>query len=191
MRKFLTALIVFGGLVFSCTNAKDDSHMVENKNNEHGYVELDSFEMNEISLLDYDLNMSLMVPIIGSASGTEIKPEIIHDDGDYLWYINIGKYFHLVIEDYAKEFNKVTTEKKRIAAKKDIFKVEYIIDRNNLIFYKRNLLADQGGKSTFHCYGEIRIDGYNFVLRSEKSGSYQPIIQDMVTTIKSAKKSVK
>ena len=187
MKNFFIALVMSCGLVLSCTETKDNADANADKNNDLGYVELDSFDMNEVTLENYDLKLSLMLPIVASVSGTEISPEIIHDDGDYLWFINIGKYFHLVIEDYAMEFNKVAEEKKRLASKSDIFKIDYLINNNHLIFYKRELIDKHGGKPTYHCFGEVKIEGYNYILRSEESGSFKQIIQDMVTTIKSAK----
>ncbi len=187
MKKFLIALVIASGLVFSCTDANDIANANLSEEGVIDYVELDSVDMEEIILSDYDLNMSILLPLVGNANGETIKPEIIHDDGDYLWFINIGEYFHLVIEDYAKEFNKVLEEKQRLAAKANIFSIEYIIDKRNLIFYKRDLLEGNGGRSTYHCFGEVNIDGYNYILRSADGGGYKQILQDMVMAIKSAK----
>ena len=53
--------------------------------------------------------------------------------------------------------------------------------------YKRELHEGQGGKPTYHCYGQTVVDGYTYVLRSQQDGSMRPIIEDMVKTIRSAK----
>ena len=148
---------------------------------------LDFSEMNEMSLKNHGLNMSIMLPDVASTTGAAIEPQVKHDDGDYLWHVIIGSRFHLVIEDFGKEKNKVKGEKERLAGLDKIFVTEYLTDEPNLLMYKRTLHADQGGKPSYHCYGEITIDGYIYVLRSEEDGSLKPIIDDMVMTIKSAK----
>ena len=104
-----------------------------------------------------------------------------------MWHVKIGTRFHLVVEDFGKEKNKVSSEKERLADLDDIFITEYLIDEPKLVMYKRTLHEDQGGKPSYHCYGETTIDGYIYVLRSESEGSLKPIIDDMVKTIKSAK----
>ena len=52
-------------------------------------------------------------------------------------------------------------------------------------------IDDNGGKVTYHCFGEIEIDGYNYVLRSEKIGGYKQVIRDMVLSIKTAQPIIK
>lgn len=150
-------------------------------------VDVDFMDMNEMSLKSEGLNMVIMLPEVASTTGASIEPLVEHDDGDYLWNVNIGAHFHLIIEDFGKEKNKVANEKKRLADLDKIFVIEYITDEPNLIMYKRTLHEGQGGKPTYHCFGEITIDGYTFVLRSEQEGSFKPIIDDMVKTIRSAK----
>jgi len=148
---------------------------------------LDYTDMNEISLLDQGLSMKIMLPEVASSTGASIEPQIEHDDGDYLWHVKIGTRFHLIIEDFGKEKDKIKNEKVRLADLDKIFVVEYMVEEPGIIMYKRTLHEDQGGKPSYHCYGETTIDGYTFVLRSQEDGSLKPIIDDMVKTIKSAK----
>jgi hypothetical protein len=103
-----------------------------------------------------------------------------------MWNISIGSRFLLVIEDFGKEKNKVSTEKVRLEELTGIFDIEYLVDEPSLIMYKRGLHEGQGGKTSYHCYGEVEIEGYSYVLRSEDEGSLKPIIEDMVMTIRSA-----
>jgi hypothetical protein len=81
----------------------------------------------------------------------------------------------------------VASEKKRLADLSNIFTFEFLVDEPKLIMYRRSLHEGQGGKTTFHCYGEVEVEGYNYVLRSAEEGSLKPIIEDMVKTIRSAK----
>lgn len=147
---------------------------------------LDFSDMNEMSLEQNGLNMKIMLPSVASSTGASIDPEVEHEDGDYLWYVNIGPRFQLIIEDFGREKNKVQYEKKRLSDLSKIFTLEYIVDEPTLIMYRRDLHEGQGGKPSYHCYGEVVIDGYTYVLRSEEEGSLKPIIEDMVKTIRSA-----
>ena len=147
----------------------------------------DYSEMDEMTLNDEGLNMQIMLPNVASSTGASIEPTVEHFDGDYLWDVRIGNDFHLIIEDFGKEKNKVAEEKKRIDGLGKIFVVEYVIDEPKVIMYKRTLHEGQGGKPTYHCYGETVVDGYTYVLRSHEDGNYKPIIEDMVKTIRSAK----
>ena len=190
MKKVLAALLVLGVLMLSCSepSSNDDHQNDHNASYDSlGFVELDTSDMQQLFLNKYDLNLKLKVPIVSTASGQEIPAVIDHVDGDYLWYVSIGKYFKLVIEDYAKEFNKVLAHKKFLEEQKQVFTTTVLEETPHLLFYKRQLVEGNGGKVTYHCFGEIEIDGYNYVLRSEKVGGYEQVIKDMVLAIKTAR----
>ncbi len=145
--------------------------------------------MSEMSLKENGLNMTIMLPEVASPTGASVEPQVDHEDGDYMWDLYIGQHFHLVIEDFGKEKDKVADEKKRLADLNGIFVVEYILDEPALIMYKRTLHEGQGGKPTYHCYGQTKVDGYTYILRSHEDGGLKPIIEDMVKTIRSAKQA--
>jgi len=184
---FITFLVVL--TLWSCTTDAAEKVNINTPDTpiEADFSELDTSDMQSISLLAYDLSLSIKVPIVATATGAEIQPEIIHDDGDYLWYVKIGEHFNLVIEDYANEFGKVLKHQKDLEAQTSVFKVTYIEKSPSLIFYKRELVNENGGLPTYHCYGEIEIDGYNYVLRTESFGAYEIVVKDMVQSIKTAK----
>ena len=183
MKRFFLLPAMF--LVFLTSCGGSDEHTEEITDNP--IEELDYSDMNEMSLKEHGLNMSIMLPEVASSTGASIEPKVEHDDGDYLWHIKIGTRFHLIIEDFGKEKNKVAGEKARLDDLNKIFVTEYLTDEPNFIMYKRTLHEDQGGKPSYHCYGETTIDGYIYVLRSQEDGSLKPIIEDMMKTIKSAK----
>lgn len=185
MKKLFFLLPVFMLFAVSCGSGDGDNG--ETTDSDSVIVDENFEGMNEISLSDNGLNMSIMLPQVESSTGASIEPTIEHADGDYLWYIDIGTHFHMVIEDYGNETGKVANEKKRVEDMTDIFTIEYIVDEPNLIMYKRELHEGQGGKSSYHCFGETQVDGYTYVLRSDDDGSLKPIIEDMVKTIRSAK----
>jgi hypothetical protein len=184
MKRFFLFAVTASLFLTSCGGSGEEG----NETGNDGVVDtLDYSGMNEISLKDHGLNMKFMLPEVESSTGASLEPLIEHDDGDYLWHIKIGTRFHLVVEDFGKEQNKVSNEKARLADLTKIFVVDYVVDEPGLIMYKRTLHEDQGGKDSYHCYGETTIDGYTFVLRSEEEGNLKPIIDDMVKTIRSAK----
>ena len=190
MKKLFLPVVVLAMLFTACGGAEtvetDANEISENTD----IVDIGMADMNEFNLASYGLNLSLMLPEVASSTGASIEPVVMHEEGDYLWFLDIGNHFHLVIEDYGKEQNKVADEKKRLEGLSKIFEIEYSMEEANIIMYKRQLHADQGGKSSHHCYGATTVDGYTIILRSSDDGSHKPVIQDMVNTIKSAKEVV-
>lgn len=183
MKKFfLIPLSVL--LLASCGGSGEEGQTDTDSTNT---TNVDFTDMNEMSLATEGLNMQIMLPNVASTTGASIEPTVEHFDGDYLWDVKIGPQFHMIIEDFGKEQNKVSEEKKRLEGLGKIFIIEYVIDEPKLIMYKRELHEGQGGKTTYHCYGETTIDGYTYVLRSQEDGNFKPIIEDMVKTIRSAK----
>jgi hypothetical protein len=178
---FFSSLVVF--TLASCGGGDAD-----NAGNDTLAVDTTDYsEMDEMVLSEHGLNMQIMLPNVASSTGASIEPSVEHFDGDYLWDVKIGNQFHLIIEDFGKEKNKVAEEKKRLKDMERIFVIEYVIDEPKVIMYKRELHEGQGGKPTYHCYGETTVDGYTYVLRSHEDGNFKPIIEDMVKTIRSAK----
>lgn len=189
MKSRVTIVLMVVLLVASCSNEApvDSQNSVAEVLADTGFVVLDTADMQTISLVEHQLNLSLKLPVVATATGLEIKPQVKHTEGDYLWYINIGEHFTLVIEDYAKEFNKVQQHKEQLKAQQDLFKISYLEEAPHLIFYKRELVDNNGGLPTFHCYAEITIDGYNYVMRTKTFGGYEPVVRDIVASIKTAK----
>ena len=183
MKKVIFFGSIFVFLISSCNGG--DS---EGTGNDTLAVDTTNYsDMDEMTLSDHGLNMQIMLPNVASSTGASIEPTVEHFDGDYLWDVKIGNQFHLIIEDFGKEKNKVAEEKKRLTDMGRIFVIEYVIDEPKVIMYKRELHEGQGGKPTYHCYGETTVDGYTYVLRSHEDGNFKPIIEDMVKTIRSAK----
>ena len=159
MKRFFLCAISATLILSSCGGSGEEGNETDNNNVEDT---LDYSGMTEMSLKEHGLNMKFMLPDVQSSTGAALEPQILHDDGDYLWHVKIGTRFHLIIEDYGKEKDKVGYEKARLADLEKIFVCEYIIDDADLIMYKRTLHEDQGGKPSYHVYGETTIDGYTY-----------------------------
>jgi len=184
MKKIYLLGLLFASMSMVSCGGEGDG---ESTDGDSTTTELTFEDMNEISLKEHGLNMCIMLPEVASSTGAAIEPQVEHDEGDYLWDVKIGSRFHLIIEDFGKEKDKVANEKKRLKDLEKIFAIEYITDDPKLIMYKRTLHEGQGGKPSYHCYGETVIDGYTYILRSQEDGSLKPIIEDMEKTIQSAK----
>ena len=187
MKRFFLIPLAASLFLVSCGGSEDP---IDETTDSEVDSSLEYSEMNEMSLKSHGLNMQFMVPDVASSTGAALEPQVLHEDGDYMWDVKIGKHFHMVIEDYGKEKDKVKNEKARLADLDKIFVTEYLTDEPNIIMYKRTLHEDQGGKPSYHVYGETLIGGYTYILRSEDEGSLKPIIEDMLLTIKSAKEAV-
>ncbi len=187
MKNIFLSFLVAGMLAISC-GSDTDPDSTENVDTEIETIGME--DMNQFSLASEGLNLSFMLPEVASSTGASIEPSVQHDDGDYLWFVDIGNHFHLVIEDFGKEKNKIVNEKKRLKDLENIFVIDYQVDEENVIMYKRELHEDLGGKPSYHCYGVTTVDGYTIVLRSSDDGGLKPVINDMVTSIKSAKEIV-
>lgn len=184
MKKLIVLAAFLPFLMVSCGGDGNDG---SNEDANGDSLALSFDDMNEISLASDGLNLSLMLPEVASSTGNSIDPKIEHEAGDYLWYLTIGPRFELIIEDFGKEKNKTVNEKKRLLELDKIFDYEFIVDEPKLMMYQRTLHEGQGGKKSYHCYGEVEVEGYTYVLRSEDEGALRPIIEDMVKTIRSAK----
>lgn len=183
MKKIFLALLFIPVILLSCNGAGDGTE----DGSDTDTLGLDFADMMPFSFQEYDLDLELLLPEVASSTGSSIDPYVEHEKGDYLWYLSIGPRFNLIIEDFGKEENKVKSEKDRLNNLKDIFVIEYLVDEPNLIMYRRTLHKDQGGIKSYHCYGDIKVGGYNYVLKSEEEGGLKPIIEDMIKTIRSAK----
>jgi len=190
MKKVFLTLLTLTLIVASCGDSADPV-VPEGQNDAIDLENLGALDMNEFSFVPYGLNLTVLLPEVESSTGASIEPEVIHEDGNYLWNLTIGKNFNLVIEDFGKEKNKVSEEKEYLKGQSNIFQFEYYVDEPNIIMYKRELHEDQGGKKSYHCFGEMKVEGYTIVLRTTENGGFKPVVSDMVSTIKSAKAVVK
>ena len=146
--------------------------------------EFEYSDMVDFSLEEHGLDIIIKLPEVHDGNTSNIA-EVTTSEG--AWQVQVGGHYHLIIEDYGNENDLLIKEKERLAQYDTIFDIDFIIDDSNLIMYSRSLLLSKEGKPSFHCFGESKLNGTNFVLRSQEDGSFKPIIDDMVKTIKSAK----
>lgn len=184
------AFFFSGALLYSCGNS-------EEKNSKNTEVNLDEdyYEFKGISLKEYGIPAMIMLPDETANIGASTKPEIIHNEGDFIWDINVGPNFQLHIEDYG-DYTDMVEFKKRELKEQDVFKINYLVDEKDLIVYESTLIV-KGSKNaspkvgvahvSYHVYGQKIINGITYELRSRDEGYEKMIIELMAKSIKSFK----
>lgn len=185
------AILFLGLIVFSCGNdgKKDD------QKEEEISLDDDYYEFKGISLKEYGIPAMIMLPDETANIGASTKPEVLHNDGDFIWDINVGPNFNLHIEDYG-DYTDMVDYKKKELKKQDLFKISYLIDEKDLILYERTLIVKGSKKASptvgvehksYHVYGQKVINGITYELRSRDEGYEKMIIELMAKSIKSFK----
>lgn len=178
-------LIAAASLLFNACGEEENSES-DTSENDNKEEQVDVSDMSELNLKDHGLDITIMLPSVSSSTGASIEPNITHEMDGFRWEISLGDKFVLIVEDYAKEDNLIAEERKRIEGY-DFFDIEYLVEEDDLIMYKRELPEGAGGDPTYHVYGMKELNGSNIVFRSVDDGFLKPIVEDMVRTIKSAK----
>jgi ribosomal protein L7/L12 len=174
------------GMLFSACSGGDE------KNNQIEIVE-DFFEFQKFNLKDFGLNATIMLPDETANIGASTRPEVKHAEDGFKWEIEVGPNFHMIIDDFGEEKNKVA-DKKRKLKELDIFETKFLVDEKDFIIYESTLKVD-GEKASpitdpkphvsYHVYGQKVIDGYTYVFRSREEGYPKNIIDLMAKSIKS------
>ncbi len=183
---FFTAIL---GSLFIFTSCEDTP--VQNDNEID--VNDDYYEFQDFILTDFEIPAVISLPDETANIGASTKPEIVHSNDDIKWQINVGQNFQLLIEDYADLTDLIEVEKKSLA---DFYKINYIIDEDDLILYERilDVKGDDNASPTvgvehrsFHVYGQKIINGITYELCSRPEGYEKVIIELMAKSIKSFK----
>lgn len=155
----------------------------------------DYYEFKGLSLKEFDIPAMIMLPDETANIGASTKPEVLHNDGDFIWDINVGPNFELHIEDYG-DYTDMVEYKKKELKEQEIFKITYLVDEKDLIVYERTLIVKGSKKASptvgvkhksYHVYGQKIINGITYELRSRDEGYEKMIIELMAKSIKSFK----
>jgi len=167
----------------------------EDPNDGEIVVDDDYYEFQDFNLSDFDIEAMISLPDETANIGASTKPEVVHVMDDIKWEIMVGPNFHIMIEDFAEYKDLIEVEKKELA-EQSFFKVNYLIDEEDLILYERILEVkgtDKASKKvgiehrTYHVYGQKIIDGITYELQSREDGYEKVIIELMAKSIKSFK----
>jgi hypothetical protein len=179
--------------ISSCGSSGD----TENSGKDAITLDEDYYEFRGISLKEFNIPATIMLPDETANIGASTKPEVIHAEGNFLWDIEVGPNFNLHIEDYG-DYTDMVEYKKKELKKQEIFKINYLIDEKDLIVYERILIV-KGLKNasskvgvkhnSYHVYGQKVINGITYELRSRDEGNEKMIIELMAKSIQSFKPS--
>ncbi len=132
----------------------------------------------------------IMIPDETANIGATTQPEIIHEDGDFLWTIKTGPYFTLRIEDFGDYSNRLDDKKKELS-EQNKFTIRYLLKEKNILVYEQTLIVN-GVKNapttvgvehrSLHVYAQFEIDGVYYELRSPDEGypRYQRRVVDLM-----------
>lgn len=194
IKKIFSSKIVIIALGFmfvsSCTDENNDGNDLVPQD------QIDFDEYYEFQLIDLspkEINATIYLPDETANIGASTKPNVVHEDGELYWSIEIGNDFVLKIEDQADYLDLIDFRKKTLK-QNSFFKIDYIIEDSTLIMYKKTLLpkavkaasAQVGVEHvSFHVYGQKVIDGITYSIESKDEGYDKNIIDLMVKSIRS------
>jgi len=189
-RFFLYITLTFTAFVFvsSCGDAE------QNDKTEQG-AEDEYYEFQGLSLKDYGVPGMIMLPDETANIGASTKPEVVHNDGDFIWDIYVGPNFELHIEDYG-DYTDLVEYKKKELKEQEVFKINYLVNEKDIIVYESTLMV-RGTKQasptvgvkhkSYHVYAQRIINGITYELRSRDEGYERMIIDLMAKSIRSFK----
>jgi hypothetical protein len=187
---FLPIILVFSVLVFaaSCSGPQEKNATEQGSEDEY-------YEFQGLSLKDYGVPGMIMLPDETANIGASTKPEVVHNDGDFIWDIFVGPNFELHIEDYG-DYTDLVEYKKKELKDQEVFKINYLVNEKDLIVYESNLIV-RGSKQasptvgvkhkSYHVYAQKIINGITYELRSRDEGYERMIIDLMAKSIRSFK----
>ena len=154
------------------------------------------YEFQGLHLKSYGLPAMILLPDETANIGASTKPEVVHNDGDFIWNIYVGPNFELHIEDYG-DYTDLVDYKRKELKEQDVFDISYVTNEKDLIVYESSLVV-RGTKEasptvgvkhrSFHVYAQRTINGITYELRSRDEGYERKIIDLMVKSIRSFKR---
>lgn len=157
-------------------------------------IDEDYYEFQTFDMSPYDLPAYISLPDETANIGAS-KPEVRHTEDDIYWTINVGPNFQMIITDCGDIKDLMKTEKELLSQIQN-FKLDYIVDEQDLILYKRTLIVEGSEKASptvgvehvsYHVFGTKKIGGFNYTFKSRPEGYEKGLIELMAKSIKSIK----
>ncbi len=157
-------------------------------------IDEDYYEFQTFDLSPYDLPALISLPDETANIGAS-KPEVKHTEDDIYWTINVGPNYQMIITDCGDIKDLMKTEKELLEQIQN-FKLDYIVDEEDLILYKRTLVVEGTEKASptvgvehvsYHVFGTKKIGGFNYTFKSRPEGYEKGLIEMMAKSIKSIK----
>jgi hypothetical protein len=180
---------VVTGFITSCSSP-------ELGKNREMVSEEEYYEFQGLHLKSYGLPAMILLPDETANIGASTKPEVVHNDGDFIWNIYVGPNFELHIEDYG-DYTDLVDYKRKELKEQDVFDISYVTNEKDLIVYESSLIVRGTQEASpivgvkhrsFHVYAQRTINGITYELRSRDEGYERKIIDLMVKSIRSFKR---
>lgn len=172
----------------SCSGNDNEASQTPISNEEY-------YEFKGLSLKGSDIPAMIMLPDETANIGASTTPEILHNEGDFIWDILVGPNFELHIEDYG-DYTDLVEYKKKELKEQDVFNIRYLVDEKDLIVFESVLIV-RGSKEasptvgvkhkSYHVYAQKVINEITYELRSRDEGYEKMIIELMAKSIRSFK----
>lgn len=153
------------------------------------------YEFQTLSLKVYGIPARIMLPDVTANIGASTKPEVVHNEGDFIWDIKAGPNFEVHIEDYG-DYNDLVDNRKKELKNQDVFNVRYLVDEKDIIVFESTLNVRGAQEAdpnvgvthqSFHVYAQKTIDGITYELRSPLEGCDKNICNLLVKSVRSFK----
>jgi hypothetical protein len=175
-------LIIFILFISSCGSKQ--GKVIEVKSKTFDYYQYFSFDLSK-----YDIPATIMLPDETVGIGTSFIPEVIHNEADFLWEVNIGPSFVFFIEDYGDLNNLVSQQKSKLMdSKNSIYTINFLVNEPELIIYERKI-REEGNTtpSSFHAYAQKKINGVYYEFKSSEAGYTKKVIDCFEKSFRSIK----
>ena len=187
------SLIVLGSLFYACdsNNKDDDSNSLNVQYDEESE---DLYHFEAFSLKPYEINALVYLPDATANIGAATDPKMVHEMDDYQWDLYVGQNFHMHIEDWGEEYA-LKAHLEELKDQSEIYDVEFLEQEDNFVYYKSKLKVDGSSSKkdvgvdhvSFHVVAQHKIDGINYIFRTNKEGHPKPITDYMATSVKNVK----
>lgn len=150
------------------------------------------YEFEAFSLAPYQINALIYLPDETANIGAATIPEVTHELGGWKWGLKLGQKFQMEIIDWGEE-NGVSLHKEELEEQSHMYDIEYIEDTEDFIYYKRTLKNEGSENSnsnvgvqhvSYHCLGNHKIEGINYLFRTVELGSPKPITEYIKVSVK-------
>ena len=189
--KYLILIVPMLFILAACVGGNDEAAVT---GDQEIVIDEDYYEFQTFDLSPYDLPAFISLPDETANIGAS-KPEVKHTEDDIYWTINVGPNYQMIITDCGDIKDLMKTEKGLLAQIQN-FKLDYIVDEEDLILYKRTLVVEGTEKASptvgvehvsYHVFGTKKIGGFNYTFKSRPEGYEKGLIELMAKSIKSIK----
>jgi hypothetical protein len=164
----------------ACTACTDSSNNKENEGVDEALL-----DFNKFSLKPYDIPANILLPDETSNIGASTKVEVTHTEGDFLWCLQVGPNFELVINDWGNDKEILNAEVKKLKSL-EFYNVKFLKKTPTTLLYERRLNV-KGKKNvpknvgiehkSYHLFMTKTIQNIIYTFETNDGGSTKEIVE--------------